>query len=77
MAVQVSLEPEQVESLQMALAALQAERSVCQRWGIQSVRHTLAIDDLEEILEDVRQTTRQSDRNATPLLALIGRSKPW
>jgi len=75
--VSVRLDEEHVESLTLALAALQAERAVCQRWGVVTTRHVLAVDDLQEILERAREANRLSDKNASPLVALIGRRKPW
>ena len=75
MTVQVSLEPEHIESLALALDALKAERNVCKRWGVESVRHALAVDDLEEILEQTRRDRRHTDTSS--LVSLIGRSKPW
>jgi len=75
--VSVRIDEEHVESLTLALAALQAERAVCQRWGAVSTRHVLAEDDLQEILERARNAWQLSEKNASALVALIGRRKPW
>jgi hypothetical protein len=72
----VRFDTEHLQFVNRALAALEAERAACERWGIHSIELTLAIDDGTELRD--RMTDANKDRDATaPLLSLIGRSKPW
>ena len=54
MTVVVRIEQEHVASLHRALAALRAEQALLERWNQHSVELTLAIDDLEELVDRYR-----------------------
>lgn len=58
----VTFETEHARSLGRALAALEAERAACERWGVLSVELALAVDDVTELrdrmlaeLEEIRR----------------------
>lgn len=75
--VSIRLDDEHIDSLKLALATLKTERTICERWGHVTTRLALTIDDLEEIIDRAQQASKISDKQAAPLLSLVGRHRPW
>lgn len=59
MNVEIRVEQEEVESIEIALRALHAERQCLTRYGLHSGGLSVAIDDLEEFLARIQYQQQQ------------------